>query len=111
MENIRRKIFIVDDNVGSLTMTKSQLKSRYELIENVMPDLILLDIRMPDMDGYEIIKKLKSNRRFAEVPVIFVTSKSDEESEIRGFELGAVDYITKPYDSDTQSHHVEGRDN
>lgn len=60
------------------------------------PDLILLDIMMPDMDGYEVCRSLKSDPRTKNIPVIFVTAKGEVEDETRGFELGAVDYITKP---------------
>ncbi len=62
-----------------------------------MPDLILLDIMMPEMDGYEVIRQLKECERTRSIPVIFVTAKGDVEDEQRGLELGAVDYITKPF--------------
>ena len=109
MENIRRKIILVDDNMTNLTMGRNLLKTFYEvypapsaaklfeIIENIFPDLILLDIEMPEMNGYEVIKKLKADPRFADIPVIFLTSKSDESSELKGFELGAVDYVAKPF--------------
>jgi len=61
------------------------------------PDLILLDIMMPEMDGYEVLRRLKQNRRTSEIPVIFITAKSEEEDETRGLAFGAVDYITKPF--------------
>lgn len=61
------------------------------------PDLILLDIEMPDMNGHEVIKRLKANPETAPIPVIFVTSHSDAEDEEEGLRLGAIDYITKPY--------------
>ena len=60
------------------------------------PDLILLDIMMPGMDGYEVCQKLKSEEKTKSIPVIFLTGMADEESEKKGLELGAVDYITKP---------------
>ena len=109
MENVRSKIILVDDNMANLTMGRNLLKTFYEvfpapsavklfeIIENVIPDLILLDIEMPEMNGYEVIKKLKSDSRFACIPVIFLTSKSDESSELEGFDLGAVDYVSKPF--------------
>ncbi|MCK4710034.1 MAG: response regulator [Gammaproteobacteria bacterium] len=65
-------------------------------IEHPQPDLILLDIIMLDMDGYEVCKKLKQNMTTKDIPVIFLTVKSDVDDEVHGFELGAVDYITKP---------------
>jgi putative two-component system response regulator len=105
----RKTIFLVDDNATSLAAGKSQLRSSYrvypipsaeilfKLFENIQPDIILLDVEMPGMDGYEVIKRLKANQRWAEIPVIFLSSKSDEESELRGLSLGAIDYVTKPF--------------
>jgi putative two-component system response regulator len=109
MNNTRKKILLVDDNAAILAIGKNLLKNHYEvyplpsaaklfeILEKVLPDLILLDIKMPVMDGYETIKKLKSVKRFADIPVIFLTAKSDEASELQGFGLGAVDYISKPF--------------
>ena len=109
MENVRYKIIIVDDNMANLTMGRNMLKTFYEvypapsvvklfeILENVLPDLILLDIEMPVMNGYEAIKKLKADSRFADIPVMFLTSKTDENSELEGFSLGAVDYVQKPF--------------
>ena len=108
MENMR-KIFLVDDNMTSLTIARDMLKSTYkvypspsaakffELIENVTPDLVLMDVDMPQMNGYEAVKIFKQDERFKDIPVIFLTAKADEESELTGFGLGAVDYITKPF--------------
>ena len=105
----RSKIIFVDDVKASLTMGKDLLRTFYEvypvpsaekffeLLENVMPDLILLDIEMPEMSGYEVMKKLKADPRFVDVPVIFLTGKDDDNSEIEGFDLGAMDYVTKPF--------------
>ncbi|MDR0443313.1 MAG: response regulator [Treponema sp.] len=105
----RHKIIMVDDNMTNLTIGRSILKPYYkvypapsaanlfEILEKVHPDLILLDIEMPQMDGYEAIKKLKADPRFKAIPVIFLTAKSDENSELEGFDLGAVDYISKPF--------------
>ena len=61
------------------------------------PDIILLDIEMPDMDGYEVCRRLKADPQTRDIPIIFVTAKSDESDETKGLELGAVDYITKPF--------------
>ena len=109
MKNTRNRIIFVDDTKANLTMGRDLLKTFYEvypapsaqrlfeLLENVIPDLILLDIEMPEMDGYETIKKIKADPRFADIPVIFLTAKSDETSELEGFDLGAVDYISKPF--------------
>lgn len=61
------------------------------------PDLILLDIMMPGIDGYEVCRRLKADSRTKNIPVIFITAKCSEEDEIKGFKMGAVDYITKPF--------------
>ena len=109
MKADNRKIIIVDDNAANLSVGRNLLKPFYEvfpapsaaklfsLLEKFIPDLILLDVNMPEMNGYEAIKILKSDTRFADIPVIFLTAKNDEESELEGFDLGAVDYITKPF--------------
>jgi putative two-component system response regulator len=105
----RNKIILVDDNMANLAAGRNLLKVYYEvypapsaaklfeILENVIPELILLDIEMPEMNGYEAIKKLKSDDRFSDIPVVFLTSKTDEGSELEGFNLGAVDYIFKPF--------------
>ena len=92
MVNTRSKIVLVDDNMANLTMGRNMLKTFYEvypapsaaklfeIIENVLPDLILLDIDMPEMNGYEAMKKMKANPQFSDIPVIFLTAKTDEES-------------------------------
>jgi putative two-component system response regulator len=69
----------------------------FEILENVVPDLVLLDIEMPEINGYEAMKRMKSDPRLSDTPVIFLTAKSDEESELEGFNLGAKDYISKPF--------------
>ena len=109
MDTIRSKIIIVDDSMANLTMGRNMLKTFYEvypapsaaklfeILENVRADLILLDIEMPEMSGYEAIKKLKADKRFENIPVIFLTAKNDEDSELEGLDHGAVDYIAKPF--------------
>jgi len=109
METGRNKIILVDDNMANLAVGRNLLKVFYEvfpapsaaklfeILENIIPDLILLDIEMPETNGYEAIKKLKSSANFSDIPVIFLTSKTDEGSELEGFNLGAVDYISKPF--------------
>jgi putative two-component system response regulator len=69
----------------------------FSLLEKVTPNLILLDIEMPDLNGYEALKQLKADDRFAYIPVVFLTGNTDEVSELEGFELGAADYIAKPF--------------
>jgi len=109
MADNRRTVFVVDDDLTSLAVAKVALKERYnaltvnsgaqllKILEKSIPDLILLDIDMPETDGYETIKALKSNARTADIPVVFLTAHSNSESELTGITLGAVDYIIKPF--------------
>jgi len=105
----RKKIVVVDDSHENLNSIKNTLQDIYmvypspsaqdmfELLEHVKPELIILDVKMPGMNGYETIKKLKSSDKFREIPVIFLTSMDDTQSEMKGLQLGAVDYIHKPF--------------
>jgi len=109
MGNEQKKIIAVDDIPENLAAIRNTLKDLYEvypcpsalklfeLLEHVKPDLIMLDVAMPEMNGYDAIKKLKSDERFKDIPVIFLSAKDDESSEMEGLELGAVDYIHKPF--------------
>jgi len=102
-------ILLVDDEPINLRLLDSMLRDEYEIsvalngkqalkrAVNLQPDLILLDVKMLEMDGYEVCRRLKLNEKTMNIPVIFVTSKADEEDEIKGLELGAVDYIAKPF--------------
>jgi len=119
MSSSRLTIFLVDDNPTILTAGKNMLMTFYqviplpsaaamfEAIEDLLPDLILLDIEMPDMDGYKAIQKLKSEERWQDIPVIFITAKEDAESEVDGFDLGAVDYIKKPFSAPLMLKRIE----
>jgi len=69
----------------------------FELFEDVIPDMILLDIMMPDMSGFDVLKRLKSDVRYKEIPVVFLTSINDAAQEARGYEMGAADFIKKPF--------------
>jgi len=105
-----KKIFLVDDLHANLAIGKEALnnlyktyplassKAMFQLFANIVPDLILLDIQMPEMDGYETIKILKNHDIYTNIPVIFVSALVDEESINKCFELGAADYVQKPYD-------------
>ncbi|MDR2584459.1 MAG: response regulator [Fibromonadaceae bacterium] len=105
----RKTIYLVDDNVTNLTLGKNALAQHYKVftmnsgaallkfLEKNIPDLILLDVEMPEMNGYEAIKLIKSKRETKDVPVIFLTAKTDGDSELEGLSLGAIDYITKPF--------------
>jgi len=102
-------VFLVDDNIVNLNMGKNVLQHKYTVItipsgeklftslKKLKPDLILLDIEMPGMSGYDTIKGLKINPTTANIPVIFLTAKIANEDELLGLSLGAVDYITKPF--------------
>lgn len=101
-------ILAVDDEASNLQLLRQILQDHYrlrfakdgqralELVREEAPDLILLDVMMPGMSGYEVCAALKADPRTAEIPVIFVTALTDTDDEVEGFEAGAVDYITKP---------------
>ncbi|MCL2264644.1 MAG: response regulator [Treponema sp.] len=104
-----KTIFVVDDSDTNLSMAEAVLEDHYRvmtmpsafkmftLLERLTPDLILLDIEMPEMDGFEALKKLKEDSRWSEIPIMFLTGRNDSEVEARGLELGAVDFVTKPF--------------
>jgi CheY-like chemotaxis protein len=73
-------------------------KQALKFVKDTLPDLIVLDIRLPDIDGYEVCRQLRAHRRTAHVPIIFLTERRERIDRIAGLELGAVDYITKPFD-------------
>ncbi len=112
------KILLVDDDSKNLQVAMSILKDynviyaqsgekALELIEKNRFDLILLDVVMPIMNGYEVCSRIKKNERTKKIPVIFLTVKDDEKDIVKGFELGAVDYITKPFYSEVLLKRVE----
>jgi putative two-component system response regulator len=102
-------VLIVDDSPEGIDVLKSVLQPDYQiqaaihgelalrLARRFAPDIILLDVMMPDMDGYEVCRRLKTEEATAGIPVIFMTTLSEAAQEARGLSLGAVDYITKPY--------------
>ena len=107
-DNIKPVILAVDDTPENLDVVRGILTPGYtvraatsgkmalKIIEKQEPDLILLDIMMPDMDGYEVCRRLKENNQTKDIPVIFLTAMDQTTDEAEGFELGAADYITKP---------------
>jgi len=119
MAALKRVIHVDDVNV-SLASVKSRISKlydvfsanssikMYELLEKIMPDLILLDADMPDVDGYETIKGLKANNRFAHIPVVFLTSRSDRASVVKGLSFGAADYIFKPVQTEKLIETLDG---
>lgn len=102
-------ILIVDDSTNNIELLSDFLGDDYELlfatsgkkaleiVPELLPDLILLDIVMPELNGYEVIKVLKNNSETSHIPVIFITAKSSSEDMVKGFKMGAVDYISKPF--------------
>jgi len=109
MENEKKLIMLVDDNPANLRIGKNVLTEKYtvatapsaekmfNLLETNKPAMILLDVDMPEMNGYEAIKILKSKPETRDIPVIFVTARNESDDELAGLSLGAVDYITKPF--------------
>lgn len=106
----KQKILIVDDEALNISIVAEILNHEYDLLvatngEKVLqivssdpkPDLILLDIMMPGMSGFEVAKRLKENPETLNIPIIFLTAKHDNESIVKGFDLGAVDFVSKPF--------------
>ncbi len=108
MPDARPKILIVDDIPSNVHVLSRILRDDYdiyfatdgeralELVQARLPDLVLLDIMMPGMDGYEVCARIKSDPATHDIPVIFISAKSEVEDETRGLEVGAIDFITKP---------------
>ena len=108
-DTVRQTILIVDDTSENLVLMNGLLKDSYQtkiaingeralqiMASGALPDLILLDVMMPGIDGYETCRRIKRNPRTAKIPVIFLTTKTEIEDEQAGFDAGAVDYIVKP---------------
>ena len=111
--NYSGKILIVDDNPNNLKILYTYLKnagfevlvaedgkSGMEAVEHSHPELILLDVMMPGMDGFEVCRRLKRDRKTQEIPVIFLTALSETINKVMGFEVGGVDYITQPIENE-----------
>jgi putative two-component system response regulator len=104
----RQTVLVVDDTLENIDVLKGILREYYKVIfatsgemalkvvSKTPPDIVLLDIMMPGMDGFEVCRRLKEDPRTKNIPVMFVTAKDQDVDEAKGFELGAVDYITKP---------------
>ncbi len=111
MTDAKPKILIIEDDLDVAEMLNAYFRVQgYEVFtvnwgedgvrscQTVHPDLVILDIRLPDIDGYEVARRLRSDRRTSDVPIIFLTEKRDRSDRLQGLELGADDYITKPFD-------------
>lgn len=106
--NKKQIVLAIDDTLANIDVVKGLLSAEYivqaalsgavglKIVEKKKPDLILLDIMMPEMDGYQVCQILKANDETKDIPIIFLTAKSQEDDEAKGLALGAVDYITKP---------------
>ena len=102
-------ILMVDDVSTNIKCAAEVLKDKYQVVtarngptallilDETKPDLIILDINMPDMDGYELLEIIKSKQECANIPIIFLTAESDAESKEKSFSMGATDYIMKPF--------------
>ena len=105
-----KTIMIVDDTESNIDILVELLGEDYEImvamngndcletVEMQIPDIFLLDVMMPGMDGYELCRKLKSQKQTRDIPVIFVTAKGAIEDKLDGYNAGGIDYITKPID-------------
>ncbi|HKY53973.1 MAG TPA: response regulator [Anaerolineales bacterium] len=111
MADAKSKILIVEDDLDVAEMLNAYFRVQgYEVFtvnwgedgvraaQTVLPDLVILDIRLPDIDGYEVARRIRSDRRTHEIPIIFLTEKRERIDRLQGFEVGADDYITKPFD-------------
>ena len=104
------KILVVDDDVNNQDIIKYTLESKYklsyaasgeeciEMVQDTAPDLILLDVGLPGLSGYDTCKKLKLNAEFSNIPILFVSARNSTEEKMLGYEAGAEDYIVKPFD-------------
>ncbi len=111
MTEEKNTILIIEDDLDVSEMLNAYFRvQEYEVLtvhrgeegiqvcQNSRPDLVILDIRLPDVDGFEVARRLRGNRRTADIPIIFLTERREREDRLLGLELGADDYITKPFD-------------
>lgn len=123
MSATQSQVLIVDDNplnlqvlvdflAGSQNFTVLMAKDSYKALniaQKRVPDLILLDINMPGLNGYEVAKKLKANSQLKHIPIIFISALTETESKVEGFRVGGTDYITKPFQKDEVLARVEAQ--
>lgn len=114
----RERILVVDDDAMNLKIAERLLEPQFridcvssgqealEYLEHTWPNLILLDLHMPGMDGFEVLRKMKERNLLTQIPVIFLTADNDSESEIRGFREGALDFIKKPFIADIMMQRI-----
>jgi len=114
-----KTVFVVDDSDTNLMTAEEALEDHYQVmtipsaakmfvfLEKFAPDIILLDIQMPEMNGFEALERLKANPSYAAIPVIFLTGYIDDDVQARSRELGAVDIITKPFSASALLERIE----
>lgn len=114
-----KKILLVDDVATNLICASEVLRSDYDvstaksgrqallMLEEMTPDLIILDINMPVMDGYEVFQKIKDNPSWVSIPVVFLTAEADVTKEIKGLEMGAMDFIKKPFEPEVMKTRID----
>jgi DNA-binding response OmpR family regulator len=95
--DIRRLVQITVANAGCDVTAAPDGESALQAVREVMPDLIILDVLMPRMDGWEVAKELKRDPKTAGIPIMFLTSKGQEHDVLEGFEVGGADYVVKPF--------------
>ena len=112
MKAQKKKILAVDDNPDNTTIVKELFREDYdlrtaatgkealEMATDFQPDLILLDIMLPDMDGYEVCRRLREHSSLSHTKIVMVTAKGALEDKVTGYEVGANDYITKPFEEE-----------
>jgi putative two-component system response regulator len=115
----KKQILVVDDNISNLKYISAQLSDVYQVImaksgdqalkiaERQVPDLVLLDIDMPEMDGFETLKKMQENPDIPKLPVIFLSANNDPRTEVKALSVGAMDFIAKPFEKSILTHRLE----
>ncbi|MCM1160449.1 MAG: response regulator [Roseburia sp.] len=111
-QEAKESILVVDDDVMNLRIAEKMLEEQFrvecvksgkealEFLEKEIPNLILLDLHMPEMDGFAVMERIQADERYRDIPVIFLTADNDRETEVKGFREGALDFITKPFIAD-----------
>lgn len=114
-----KHILMIDDVTTNLKCATEVLKDTYQittaksgkqalvLLKDITPDIILLDINMPDMNGFEVMMKIRENLELADIPIIFLTAETDQDNEVKGLEMGAMDFIRKPFEPDVMRSRID----
>ena len=114
-----KHILIVDDVTTNLKCAAEVLKDTYDvttaksgkaalqILREIQPDLIMLDVNMPEMNGFEVMERIKEDPVTRDIPVIFLTAEADKENEVTGLKMGAMDFIKKPFEPDIMRSRIE----